>query len=386
MRIAIDARTLLMERTGIGHYTEHLLHGLGCVDKINQYTLFYLNAFRRAFRRSFPPFPYPNFNTRGAIFPNRLLDWFFKEGVPILPVELLVGCVDVFHFPNYALLPQWTGRKIVTFHDLTVLLFPQFHTPRRCEILGPALYRAAAKADRIVVDSEATRRDVLHHFSVSARKVVTIPLAPGRLCRPRGEDEVAEVLSRYGLTYRRYLLHLGTIEPRKNLPRLLHAFLRMRHDGMVFPLVLAGSIGWDNGETARTAEALQLGQALVRLGYVSDEDAASLLSGAACLVYPSYYEGFGLPVLEAMASGTPVVASNTSSIPEVAGDSAVLVSPEDEIGLAAAVSSVLRDSDRQENMRRRGLVRAAAFTWERTARETLAVYRAAVENPCADRN
>lgn len=375
-----------MERSGIGHYTENLLHGLGSVDSENQYVLFYLNAFRRAYRRSLPPFPYLNFVTRGAVFPNRLLKWVLKGDVPLLPVDLLVGRVDLFHFPNYALLPQWSGRRVITIHDLTVLLFPQFHPPERCEALGPALIRAAARADRILVDSDATRRDVLRHLGTPPRKVVTVPLAPGPLCRPRQAAELRPALTRFGLAYRQYLLHLGTIEPRKNLPRLLRVFLQLRREGVGLPLVLAGPAGWDGGEVDRTAEELGIGPALVRTGYVSDEDAAALLAGAACLVYPSYYEGFGLPVLEAMASGTPVVASNTSSIPEVAGDAALLVSPEDEAGLLAALQVLLKDPERQEDMCRRGLARAAAFTWERTARETLAAYRDTVENAGADRS
>jgi len=386
MRIAVDARTLLMERTGIGHYTENLIHGLGAVDKTNRYVLFYINAFRRSCRQPVPHFPYPNFDTRAAIFPNRLLDWFFTGGLPILPVELLAGVVDVFHFPNHALLPQWVGRRVVTFHDLTVLLFPEFHPPRRCRVLGPALHRAAAQADRILVDSEATRRDVLLHLGVPGWKVVTVPLAPSPHCRPRDAGELVDVLARYGLAYRQYLLHLGTIEPRKNLPCLLRVFARLRREGLELPLVLAGSAGWDNGETERTARDLGVGSSIVRTNYVTDEDAASLLAGAALLVYPSLYEGFGLPILEAMACGTPVVASNTSSIPEVAGNAAILVPPTDEGEILAAVRSVLKDQDRQEDMRRRGLARAATFSWERTARETLAVYRAAVENPRADRH
>lgn len=386
MRIAVDARTLLMVRTGIGHYTENLLHGLGSVDSENQYVVFYLNAFRRAYRRSLPPFPYRNFVTRSAAFPNRLLKWALKGDVPLPPVDFLVGRADLFHYPNHALLPQWGGRRVITIHDLTVLLFPRFHPPERCEALGPALIRAAARADRILVDSDATRRDVLRHLAVPPRRVITVPLAPGPLCRPRGAAELGPALTRFGLAHRQYLMHLGTIEPRKNLPRLLRVFVRLRREGVGLPLVLAGPAGWDGGEVERTAEELGIGPALVRTDYVSDEDAAALLAGATCLVYPSYYEGFGLPVLEAMASGTPVVASDTSSIPEIAGDAALLVSPEDEAGLLAALQALLKDPERQEDMRRRGLARAAAFTWERTARETLAVYRDTVENAGADRS
>ncbi|MBI2016450.1 MAG: glycosyltransferase family 4 protein [Candidatus Rokubacteria bacterium] len=363
----------------MGHYTYHLLQALGRVDPENQYVLFYLNAFRRSRRIPFPAFPYSNFSTRGAVFPNRLLGLLARVGaMPLFGLEMLVGPVDLFHSPNYVLLPQWRGRRVITIHDLTLLLFPQFHPAERREVLGQNVAAAARRADRIIADSHCTKRDVVRLLGMPPEKVTVIHLAPAPAYAPREAADVAPVLERFHIQFRGYLLHVGTIEPRKNLVRLLRAYARLRREGFDLPLVLAGPQGWDNGEAQRSAEALCLGQVVVWTGYLPEEDLVALTAGAGAVAFPSLYEGFGLPVVEAMAAGTPVVTSATSSLPEVAGDAALLVDPQDEDGLAAALRRILKDRDLWEDLRRRGLARARTFSWERTARETLAVYRAAV--------
>lgn len=301
-----------------------------------------------------------------------LLYWHRQR---FLTVEGYVGEVDVFHATNFLAPSQRKGRSVVTIHDLSVLLFPEYHP--RMRVLGYRAFLGAtlARADAVITDSEQTKRDLVRLMGVSNAKVTVIPLATNEAFRPVALSQACSTVARYGLQPNRYFLHVGTIEPRKNVLRLLRAFERIcRTDSMAPSLVFCGGSGWRNREFYRAVETSPVKASVRVLGYVPEDDLAALYSASLATVYPSLYEGFGLPPLEAMACGSPVITSNASSLPEVVGEAALLVDPHDTAAIEAALVRVQDDSELRETLREQGLKRAKQFSWETTARRTLAVY------------
>lgn len=376
MRIGIDVQPLLHERSGVGQYVYNLVDALGAIDPKNEYILFY-GMSQRWSGTLLHPFPYKNVSPKGFGWPTRLLKlvaWI--GGWRVFTFDRFIGSVDVFHWPNYLLLPRRSGGQIITVHDLTFLLFPGYHPRIRVEHFARGIRRCAMQADAIIVPSLHTKRDVVNCLGVPEEKVRVICEAPSRRFRPVGAEDGRPTLARYGLPYGGYLLFVGNIEPRKNLLRLLEAYALLRRRwGYPHPLILAGGRGWRNAAIYRAVDLLGLGGVVRFLGYVPDEDLPPLMSGAALFVYPSLYEGFGLPPLEAMACAVPVVASKAASLPEVLGDAALLVDPYDVEGLAQVMRQVLSDDALRGELRRRAVERAKGFSWETTARETLEVYR-----------
>jgi len=280
----------------------------------------------------------------------------------------------VFHSPNFFLPPVRT-RSVVTVHDVSHHIYPQFHPPARIDYMQRMLPPSLARADHVITVSESARQDAIAYLGLSPERVTAVALGVSPDMRPHSADELAPVLARLGLEAQGYTLFVGTIEPRKNVDGLLTAYamlpeaLRQR-----YPLVLAGSVGWRSQAThAQMERAAQAGW-LRYLRFASQADLPALYAGAALFAYPSFYEGFGLPVLEAMASGVPVVTSNVSSLPEVAGDAAWLVEPHDERALADALAHGLQNATWREQAHTRGLACAADFHWQRCVQETLALY------------
>jgi glycosyltransferase involved in cell wall biosynthesis len=222
--------------------------------------------------------------------------------------------------------------------------------------------------------SEQSKADILRYLPVKAENVTVIPEAAGPSYRPMDRAQSEEVLLRHGISFP-YILYVGSIEARKNITRLLEAYAQIRGWSQKWKLVIVGATKWKYSPIFDTLQQLQLASAVHFTGHVADEDLPALYNGAAVFVFPSLYEGFGLPVLEAMACGVPVVTSNCSSLPEVAGDGAILVDPRDVNAIAAAIRRVLEELDLATGLRAKGLARARQFTWERTARETIAVYK-----------
>lgn len=283
--------------------------------------------------------------------------------------------VDVFHTSDVVNCGLPGAKNVTTIHDLTAVLFPQYHTQQVRETLAEKFRFAQTRADAVICVSESARRDAVEHLGLDPARVHVVHNGVDPAFRPLPPARVEAALRPLGLTQQGYILHVGTIEPRKNLVRLVQAYHRLCQRVPDVPrLVLAGMQGWLYEDVPAEVEALGLEERVVLLGRVAGELLPALYNGARCFVYPSLYEGFGLPVLEAMACGVPVVTSNSSSLPEVAGDAAILVDPYDVMGIAEAVEQVLMDDDRVTTLRERGLERAARFTWEATARETLKVY------------
>lgn len=280
----------------------------------------------------------------------------------------------IYHSPNY-FLPPFPGCTVATIHDLSHHLYPQFHPAARIDYMRRALPESLSRANHLITDAESVRRELIEHFGYPAERITAIPLAANSAFRPHSVEEIQATLAPLHLEPHGYSLYVGTIEPRKNLDRLLDAYetlpqaLRMR-----YPLVMAGGAGWCSENThKRMASAANAGW-LHYLRYVSQADLPGLYSGARVFVYPSLYEGFGLPVLEAMASGTPVITSNSSSLPEVVGSAALQIQPEDVSCLAAALSRALQDDAWRVSASEAGLARAAQFSWQRCVHQTVQVY------------
>ena len=281
---------------------------------------------------------------------------------------------DLLHGVHYELPRRCRLPRVVTVHDLTLVTHPEWHEASKVRYFGWAMRRAVAVAERVLCVSAATARDLGTHLGVDPGRIDVTPL--GTDLRPASEQAVAAVRRRLGLEGP-YLLGLGTLEPRKDLPALVRAFAALAGE-LPHTLVLAGLAGWGAGAVADAVAASGVEQRILLAGYVPEDDKAALFTGADVFAYPSHYEGFGLPVLEAMACGTPVVTTTGGSLPEVAGDAALLVEPGDAGALAVAIGKLVGDRGERVALVQRGLVRAAGFTWNRCAALTAAAYRRAM--------
>jgi glycosyltransferase involved in cell wall biosynthesis len=384
--IGIDAsRVAVAARTGTEHYTYELLAALAKRDRRTRYTL-YCNQPPAAL----PPLG-PNFALRRIPFP-RL--WTHVR----LSAELLARAPDVLFVPAHVLplgAPLRRGtRTVVTIHDLGYLRFPEAHTRAHRLYLRLSTLWSARAATRLIAVSSATRDDLINLARVPAAKIAIVHHGLSERFRPVDDPAtIRATQERYGIRPL-YFLYVGTVQPRKNLVGLIEAFAQLRTEGRglrtespprsssvlspqssALELVIAGKRGWLTESIERRAAELGVSEAVRFTGYVDDEDLPALLSGALAFVLPSLYEGFGMPVLEAMACGAPVLASNTSSLPEVAGAAALLVDPTDTTALANGLARLAADADLRADLRARGLARAATFTWDRCAEQTLAVLR-----------
>ena len=355
MRIGIDAsRAVVRPRTGTENYSFHLIQEMLALGRAHDYTL-YFNQ---------PPAPGElsagSATQRVIPFP-RL--WTHVR----LSAEMAAQPPDVLFVPSHVLPVLHPERSVATVHDLGYLYWPKAHPLARRWYLHLSTLFNARSSSRVIAVSQTTADDLVRRYGVSLDKIAVIPEGCGPEYRPQSADAVAAVRSRYGLPGR-YVLVLGTIQPRKNLGRLLEAFGRVRQAAGDVTLVLGGRPGWDAAPILRQIAAAASVRAL---GYVPDRDLPALLGGAEALAFPSLYEGFGLSALEAMACGTPVVCADNSSLPEVVGDAGLLVKPTDVDALAGALILVLEDGALREELRRRGLQQALAFSWTRCAAATL---------------
>jgi len=372
MHIAIDYTAAVQQRAGIGRYTRELVGALLRLPESQEaghrYTLF-AAAGGQAVPADLPPFPAVRFR-----FLPLSDEWaarlWHRARLPV-PVEVFTGPVDLFYSPDFVLPPTRPGtRTLLTVHDLSFLRYPDHFVPKLVRYLERVVPASVARADRVLADSEATRADLIRLLGTPPEKVEVLYSGVDARFRPKPEPRERERLrARYGLD-RPYVLSVGTLQPRKNFVRLIRAFARLPDTGRV--LVIAGGRGWLYEsvleEAARHPDRVRV------MGFVEDADLPALYRGADLFVFPSFYEGFGLPVLEAMACGVPVVCSGVSSLPEVAGDAALLVDPEDEDGLMGAMRRALEDEGLRREMMARGRARAAEFTWERAAQQLLGVF------------
>lgn len=369
MDVGIDIGPVTGGRTGIGNYCYYLVKHLLELDRVWQ-----LKAFSTGLRRVDARHFGESLFHRHVPVPTRVAYTVWELfGGPA--VDALLHGVDVYHATNYFLPPTSTAKRVVTIHDLTFLAAPHLCSPK---IVGPfsrSIARFAREADAILTYSESTTRDIVRHLGIPAAKVAVAPLAVDDGFRPAPREHAVDHVRRIYGVQPPYMLFVGTIEPRKNVPTLLRAFSRIAGE-VPHQLVLAGPMGWNRAEFDRTLDETGLGGRVLHTGYVEHHAELALFYSAADLfVFPSFYEGFGLPVLEAMTCGCPVAASDTSSIPEVTGGAAVLLPPGDVDAWANTVKELLHDTDRRASLSEAGQARAAAFSWKDCAARTFDVYR-----------
>ena len=363
--------------TGIGRYTLELARGLAQHPDIARLRFFSLGRWQAmpALLAAETPVDAHRPSLRSQLAGNRAAVAAFRLLMPQLQRVRLRDQGDaIYHSPNF-FLPPFAGRSVTTVHDLSHHIHPEFHPHARIDYMRRMLPDSLARASHVITVSESARQDLIKHFGHPPDRVTAIPLGVDPIFRPHSSAQLAPLMARLGLQTQGYSLYVGTIEPRKNLDRLLDAYeslpsaLRKR-----YPLVMAGSPGWRSEHThARMAQAASAGW-LHYLRYVAQADLPALYAGARLFVYPSLYEGFGLPVLEAMASGVPVVTSSVSSLPEVVGSIALSIAPEDTDALVAALQQGLQDDAWRSAAMAAGPQRAARFTWERCVNQTVALY------------
>ncbi len=371
MRIGIDARSVLKKRTGVGTYTYNLIQNLSRLDRENRYVLFYSHHLN--VRPYIPEIENPNFENRFFRIPNKLLN--LSWGTIKLPkIDWLVGKVDIYHSPNYNLNILARGKSVMTIHDLNFLAYRQFTISSGRWHYAFKIKNYAQKVDAIIADSFSTKNEIMKYLKIPEDKIHVIYLGCSQAFQPLAADEKLRTTEEKFKIKGNFILYVGTLEPRKNLKGLIQAYAQTQAKNE-FLLVLAGGKGWKYEHIFRLVEKLKLQDRVIFTGYVPEDDLPGLYKRASLFVYPSYYEGFGLPPLEAMACGLPVIVSNSTSLPEVVGDAGVYVDPYDIRQMSATIDTVLSDSDLLETLRRRGPERAKLFSWEKTAIETLKLYQ-----------
>lgn len=364
LRVAVDAIPLLGPRTGVGAFTGALLAGLARHPGVEPRA--YAVTWRR--RQRLPAAVPAGVAVAGRPMPARPL-WATWSRLPVPPLELFVGGADVVHATNYMAPPTRRAAVVVSVHDLTFVRFPELCQPAALAFDG-LVRRALRRGGWVHTGSEFVAGEIADHFGLAPERIRVVPYG---IDRPAAAGDPA--VGRRLAGGERFVLALGTLEPRKDLPALVAAFDRLAGADAGLRLVLAGPAGWGAAEVDAAIGAARHGGRVVRTGWVNDEQRAGLLAAAAVLAFPSRYEGFGLPVLEAMDAGVPVVATAVGAVREVAGDAAVLVEPGDAAALAGALADVLGDEDRAERLRRAGRERAAAFSWDRMVDGLVGLYR-----------
>lgn len=378
MKIILSIDSVRFPLTGIGRYTFELARHLKEIADIEQ--LRFLSGYR------FASLPEPmqsametglsTRHLRGRLFKNPLTIGLYSRVSPLLKQVALRGYTDhVFHGPNFYI-PPFEGPSVCTFHDLSIFTWAHCHPPERVRYMRTEIAKTLKRADMLITDTDFTRREVAAYFGWSLDKIRVVPLACSEEFRPRCFEELNPILTKHSLTWQGYSLYVGTIEPRKNLEVLLDAYALLPPTiRQQWPLVMVGYKGWRSEQLHARIEAAVKEGWVTYLGFVEADELPLLYAGARVFVFPSLYEGFGLPLLEAMASGIPVVCSNAATLPEVTGDAAAMCDPQDVDGLSELINRALQDESWRKLAIKKGLLQAGRFSWKRCAEETAAVYK-----------
>jgi len=384
-RIGIDVTAALAQGGGIGRYTRELIRAVVAGDNSFQYRLF---SARPPAQLPVPdPLPQAAHVSHhpAPLSEKWLYRLWYRLRLP-LPVQLVTGGLDLFHSPDFVLPPVY-GRipTVLTVHDLSFIHYPHTFPEVLVSYLNRVVPWSVQRASHILADSEATRQDLLNLWQVPAEKVTVLYSGVNASFRPAAAETVTAVRQRYGLDDAPYLLSVGTVQPRKNYQMLIQAFAEVAAD-WPHTLAIAGGKGWLYDEMLAEIERQQLNGRVRFIGFVDDADLPALYSGADLFLFPSLYEGFGLPLLEAMACGVPVLTSNASCLPEVVVDretgaeTAVLLSPHEPQHWCRAMGQLLGDEAARERLRRVGRQQAARFTWDRAASQLIGIYGRLLQN------
>ncbi|HEV3437475.1 MAG TPA: glycosyltransferase family 1 protein [Gemmata sp.] len=380
MRVLFNGASTIRPKTGVGHTTINLHRALTAVSPADRFWLYPGDSVRNLVGRCLKPAS----RQTGSISPPKPAAKHLLNRLALSTARLgyaahfhtvaRLGPFDLYHEPN---LVPFSIRlpTVVTIHDLSVILFPEWHPSDRVKRYEKAFARGVATAAHILVDSEAVRTEVIRVLGVDPKLVTTVYMGIGSNFRLQSTEEIAAVRARLGLPDR-YLLYVGTVEPRKNLTTLLRAYCDLPGElRETCPLILGGAWGWKSEPERELFESEARHRGVRYLGYVADEDLPALYGGAVALLYPSFYEGFGLPPVEAMACGTAAIVSTADAVREVVGTQAIQIDPRDLSGWRDAMQRSIADREYLAHYRREGVGYSARFGWERAAETTLDVYR-----------
>ncbi len=374
MRIALDYTAAIRQGAGIGTYVRNLFSAMLSQDAQNHYTLITSGSATEEH-----PFPEAeNVRGRNILIPDRYLNiLWYRWRTPLPPPALFTGSVDIYHGPDFVLPPLYKSvRKVVTIHDLSFLEHPEYAVPSLATYLRKVVPEAVAAADVVATVSHEVGHTLVKHFATPQEKLTVIPNGVSPHFR-RITDPILLGATQHKFNLKFPLvLAVGTLEPRKNHAGLIKAFYKaqQKKDGPAM-LAIAGGQGWLYDETKSLVEELKLEKKVRFLGRVTDLELVTLYSMATIFAFPSFYEGFGVPPIEAMACGAPVITSNTSALPEVAQDAALLIDPYDIDALAGALTRLTEDASLRAELQQKGYERAKQYTWAMSARKMLAVYQ-----------
>jgi glycosyltransferase involved in cell wall biosynthesis len=357
MKIGIDTQTVLGQKTGFGFYVKNLVDNLKKIDKNNQYVLIKPNT------------------DKDLNAPKRFIWDQFK--VPIIAKK---NKVDILHQPCFSAPVFYSGKIIVTIHDLIAIFYSQDIPFFSRQYFGKWMPYSYRFADKIICDSYNTQKDVISILGISEEKTKVIPLAvSGEFVPISDKAKIDQIKQKYN-TGDKYFFHVGTLSPRKNLEFLINVFYEISKKHQEYKLIITGKKGWYYEGLFNLSKKLNLKDRVIFTGYIDDQDKPFLYNGAKLLLFPSLYEGFGLPPLEAMSCMIPVISSNTSSMPEVIGNGGVLLSPRDKDGWVKEIDSLITNRPRYQKLANLAYQQSKKFSWEKTARETLEVYKEVYEN------
>jgi glycosyltransferase involved in cell wall biosynthesis len=372
MRIGIDATALPPRPVGAGHYIIQLIRAFARQPGDDEFIVFVQC-------RSLPLLNLPlSASVRLATLPDQSPPLRLAWEQAVFPWLAARQPLDVLHSLHYTLPLAYSGRRVVTLHDMTFFLFPQLHTLPKRYFFRFFIHASARLADALVADSESTRLDAIRLAHIPSQKIFTAQLGVTPDFHPVSDVAALQTVRQKYYLPERFVLCVGLIEPRKNIPTLLHAFAQITAQFPDQRLVLVGRRGWMVETLEQQIASLGLAGKVIFPGYVAQTDLPMVYNLADICVYPSLYEGFGLPVLEALACGTPVITSNVSSMPEIVGPAGLLLPPTDSQALAAALQRLLSDPAERQRLAAQGPARAARFTWQRTAEHTRAAYHHAL--------
>ena len=373
MRIGLEITAAVQQSGGIGRYVREMLSALSDIDQSNQYRLFYASKNRS--NHTVLDLP-ENFRVRQLPVNDIWLARIWQRMRLPLPVELITGSLDIYHSPDFTLPPTLRNiPTLLTVHDLSFLRTPESAAPGLRGYLEVAVKRSVKLATHVLADSQSTKDDLIELYATPEDKITVLYAGVSSAFRPvTDSNKLMKVREHYKLGGKPFVLSVGTLQPRKNHVTLIKAFEQALSDSE-YNLVLAGGQGWSYEEVHELVRSRALQHRVLFPGFVADEDLSALYSSADVMTFPSLYEGFGLPVLEAMACGVPVLASNTSCLPEVAGGAAVFVNPRNVEAMSDALLKLVSNVDLRKTLREKGFERVEQFRWQSSAVKLLEVYR-----------